>query len=39
MADRAWWISPRFETHPVLSIDDTRYDVDPDATAPFTRSR
>jgi hypothetical protein len=34
-ADRAWWISPDFETHPVVSIDDVRYAVDADAEASF----
>jgi hypothetical protein len=27
VADRAWWISPEFETHPVVSIYDVSYDV------------
>lgn len=38
-ADRAWWISPTFETHPVLSIDDVRFDVDAAAVAPFVGLR
>jgi hypothetical protein len=38
-ADRAWWISPTFETHPVLSIDDVRFDVDAAPVAPFVRLR
>ena len=36
-AIRAWWISPRFETHPVLGIDGTEYPVDTAAVPPFAR--
>lgn len=36
-ATRAWWISPRFETHPVGDIDGTDYPVDASAIPPFTR--
>jgi hypothetical protein len=38
-ADRAWWISPNYETHPVVSIDDGRFDVDAGAAAPFVGLR
>ena len=34
-ADRAWWVSPTFETHPVVSIGDTTLRIDPDAVPPF----
>ena len=34
-ATRAWWISPRFETHPVLAIDGTEYPTV--AVPPFAR--
>jgi hypothetical protein len=37
--DRAWWISPDFETHPVLSIDDTLFCVDVEVRPPFLESR
>ena len=37
--DRAWWISPEFETHPVTGIDDLSYDVDAEARPPFLESR
>lgn len=36
-AARAWWISPHFETHPVLCIDGTDYPVDTSVNPPFTR--
>ena len=38
-ADRAWWISPSFQTHPVASIDDTVFGVDADVRPPFLGSR
>jgi hypothetical protein len=38
-ADRAWWISPRFQTHPVLSIDDTSFGVDAEVAPPFLELR
>jgi hypothetical protein len=38
-ADRAWWISPSFQTHPVASIDDTAFGVDAEARPPFLGSR
>jgi hypothetical protein len=38
-ADRAWWISPDFETHPVLSIDDTLFCVDVEVHPPFLELR
>jgi hypothetical protein len=37
-ARRAWWISPGFQTHPVASIDDTAFDVDPGVRPPFLES-
>jgi hypothetical protein len=36
-ADRAWWISPTFETHPVASIGETCHRVD--AAPPFVEWR
>lgn len=36
-AERAWWISPRYETHPVVEIDGTRFAVDTAVVPPFTR--
>jgi hypothetical protein len=36
-ADRAWWISPNFETHPVASIGEVPYRAD--AEMPFLESR
>ncbi|MDT5000260.1 MAG: hypothetical protein QOK12_2365 [Mycobacterium sp.] len=38
-ADRAWWISPGFQTHPVASIADTVFDVDVEVRPPFLGSR
>ncbi len=38
-ADRAWWVSPTFETHPVASIGDTTLRLDPDGTPPFVEWR
>jgi hypothetical protein len=39
VADRAWWISPEFETHPVVSIDDASYDVAAEPWPPFLEPR
>jgi hypothetical protein len=36
-ATAVWWISPRFETHPVCSVDGTDYPVDVTVTPPFAR--
>lgn len=36
-ATAVWWISPRFATHPVRSIDGTDYPVDVTVTPPFAR--
>jgi hypothetical protein len=36
-ATAAWWVSPRFETHPVCSVDGTDYPVDVTVTPPFAR--
>ena len=38
-AERAWWISPGFETHRVSAIGATPYAVDTGATPIFTRVR
>lgn len=38
-ADRAWWISPNFATHPVSSIDGTHFGVDAEVHPPFLESR
>jgi hypothetical protein len=38
-ADRAWWISPSFQTHPVASIDDTVFGVQDGVRPPFLGSR
>jgi hypothetical protein len=38
-ADRAWWVSPAFETHPVVSIGDTTLGLDPDGAPPFVEWR
>jgi hypothetical protein len=34
-ADRAWWISPGFQTHPVASIGDTVFGANADVRPPF----
>jgi len=39
VADRAWWISPDFETHPVVNIDDASYDVAAEVCPPFLEPR
>jgi hypothetical protein len=39
VCDRAWWISPEFETHPVTDIDDVCYDVDAQARPAFLEPR
>jgi hypothetical protein len=36
-AARAWWISPRYETHPVVEIDGTTFPVDTATEPPFGR--
>lgn len=36
-AMRAWWISPRYQTHPVVEIDGTRFPVDPEVDPRFAR--
>jgi hypothetical protein len=36
-ADRVWWLSPRFETHPVAEIDGTPFAVASEAVPPFAR--
>lgn len=38
-AERAWWISPTFETHPVTTVDDTRFGVDAEVHPPFLELR
>jgi hypothetical protein len=38
-ADRAWWISPNFETHPVAGIEDIPFGVDAEVHPPFLESR
>lgn len=38
-ADRAWWISPGFQTHPVASIDDTDFGANAETRPPFLGSR
>jgi hypothetical protein len=38
-ARRVWWISPNFETHPVLSIGDALYRIDPEVVPPFLEPR
>jgi hypothetical protein len=37
VAHRVWWVSPRFETHPVAELDGTRFAVDPGAVPSFAR--
>lgn len=36
-AERAWWLSPRYETHPVAQLDATPFVVDPDLVPAFAR--
>jgi hypothetical protein len=36
-AERVWWLSPRYRTHPVAEIDGTRYPTDADALPSFAR--
>ena len=36
-ADRVWWVSPRFETHPVAELDGVRLAVHPGAVPSFAR--
>ena len=36
-AERAWWISPRYETHPVAEVDGTSFPADTEVVPPFTR--
>lgn len=36
-AAHAWWISPRYETHPVAEIGGTRISTGAEAAAPFAR--
>lgn len=36
-ADRAWWLSPRYETHPVAELDGTPFAVEPEAVPAFAR--
>jgi hypothetical protein len=38
-ADRVWWISPSFQTHPVASIDDAVFGVEAEVRPPFLGSR
>jgi hypothetical protein len=38
-ADRAWWISPGYETHPVAAIGATHYTVDAGVIPTFVRVR
>lgn len=38
-AERVWWISPRFETHPVGAVGATHFSVDPGAVPTFARAR
>jgi hypothetical protein len=36
-ADRAWWLSPRYRTHPVAELDGRRWPVGPNAVPTFAR--
>ncbi len=36
-AERVWWLSPRYQTHPVAEVDGTRYPWDADALPSFAR--
>lgn len=36
-AERAWWVSPRYEIHPVAEIDGTQFCTDTDVIPSFTR--
>ncbi|MBJ7341660.1 hypothetical protein [Mycolicibacterium sp.] len=36
-AQRVWWISPRYQTHPVAELAGTRFSVDDEAVPPFAR--
>jgi hypothetical protein len=36
-ACRAWWLSPRYQTHPVAELDGRRFTVEPEALPPFAR--
>lgn len=36
-AERVWWVSPRYETHPVAELDGIRFTVEPEAVPPFAR--
>ncbi len=36
-AERVWWVSPRFETHPVAEFDGTRFAVEDEAVPSFAR--
>ena len=36
-ARHVWWVSPRYETHPVVELDGTRFAVDDEAVPPFAR--
>ena len=38
-ADRVWWISPGFQTHPVASVDDAVFAVHAETRPPFLGSR
>ena len=37
IADRVWWVSPRYRTHPVEELDGTAFPVDGDAVPPLAR--
>jgi len=39
VCERAWWISPEFETHPVTGIDGVSYDVGAEARPAFLEPR
>ncbi len=36
-ARRVWWVSPRYETHPVAELDGTRFTVENEAVPSFAR--
>ena len=36
-AERVWWVSPRYQTHPVAELDGVQFTVDPPAVPPFAR--
>jgi hypothetical protein len=36
-ADRVWWLSPRYQTHPVAELGGRRFTAEPEALPPFAR--